>query len=40
MDSSKYTEKCLEILEKDKFAKINYDPTKRIERKIQRLNAN
>ena len=36
MDSSKYTEKCLELLENDQFAKINDDPTKRIESKIQR----
>ena len=27
MDSSKYTEKCLELPEKDRFLKINNDPT-------------
>ena len=36
MDSSKYTEKCLGLLENDRFAKIRDDPTKRIESKIQR----
>ena len=36
MDSSKYTEKCLEILGNDQFANINDDPTKRTESKIQR----
>lgn len=33
--SSKHTEKCLEIPEVDHFEKINDDPTKRIESKIQ-----
>ena len=36
MDSSKYTEKCLGILENDEFAKINDVPTKRLESEIQR----
>ena len=36
MDSSKYTEKCLGLLENNGFAKITDDPTKRIESKIQR----
>ena len=36
MYSSKYTEKCLGLLENDRFAKINDDSTKRIECKIQR----
>ena len=36
MDSSKYTEKCHGILENDQFANINFDPTKRMESKIQR----
>ena len=36
MDSSKYTEKCLGLLENDRFAKINNDPAERIESKIQR----
>ena len=36
MDSSKYTEKCLVILENDQFAKIKDNPTKRTESKIQR----
>ena len=36
MYSSKYTEKCLGLLENDRFAKINDDSTKRIESKIQR----
>ena len=36
MDSSKYTEKCLGLLENDRFAKTNDYSTKRIESKIQR----
>ena len=36
MYSSKYTEKCLRLLENDRFAKINDDSMKRIESKIQR----
>ena len=36
MDSSKYIEKCLSILDNEKFIKITGDPTKRIECKIQR----
>ena len=36
MDSSKYTEKCLGLLENDRFAKINDDPTKHIESKIRK----
>ena len=35
IDHSKYTEKCIELLENDRFAKVNDDPTKRIESKIQ-----
>ena len=35
IDHSKYTEKCIELLENDRFAKINDDPTKSIESKIQ-----
>ena len=36
MDSFKYTEKCLGLLENDRFAKINNDPTKRIGSKFQK----
>ena len=36
MDSSKYIEKCLGLLDNEKFVKITDDPTKRIECKIQR----
>ena len=36
MDSPKYTEKCLNINDNEKFVKIADDPTKRIECKIQR----
>ena len=36
IDSSKYTEKCLGIQQNDQFSKINDDPTKRTESKIQR----
>ena len=32
----KYTEKCLNLLNTDGFVKLNYDPTKTIEGKIQR----
>ena len=32
----KYTEKCLNLLNTDSFVKLNYDPTKTIEGKIQR----
>ena len=34
MDSSKYTEKCLGMLENDQFS--NDDPTKSIQSKIKR----
>ena len=32
----KYTEKCLNLLNTDSFVKLNYDPSKTIEGKIQR----
>ena len=34
MDSSKYTKKCLNILETEQFTKLRHDPTKSIENKI------
>ena len=34
MDSSKYIEQCLSMLDNEKFIKITDDPTKRIECKI------
>ena len=34
MDSSKYIEECLSILDKEKFIKITDDQTKRIKCKI------
>ena len=37
MDKTKYTNKCLEILETNQFTKLNHDPTKSVEGKIQRL---
>ena len=36
MDRSKYTEKCLSILQTEQFTKLRHDPTKSIESKIQR----
>ena len=36
MDSLKYIEKCLGLLDNEKFVRIFDDPTKRIECKIQR----
>ena len=35
MDKSKYTEKCLNILQTEQFTKLRHDPTKPIENKIQ-----
>ena len=35
MDKAKYTYKCLEILETNQFTKLNHDPTKSVEGKIQ-----
>ena len=32
----KYHEKCLELLNTDPFTKLNHDPTKKTEAKIQR----
>ena len=37
MDKAKYTYKCLEILETNQFTKLNHDPTKSVEGKIQTL---
>ena len=34
MDSSKYTEKCLNILETKQLTKLRHDPTKSIKNKI------
>ena len=36
MDRSKYTEKCLSILQNEQFTKPRHDPTKSIENKIHR----
>ena len=36
MDASKYTEKCLSILQTEQFTKRRHDPTKSIENKILR----
>ena len=38
MDKTKYTNKCLEILEANQFTKLNHDPTKSFEGKIQQLS--
>ena len=35
MDSSKYTEKCLNIFQTEQFTKLRHEPTKSIENKIQ-----
>ena len=37
MDRNKYTGKCLELLQTNQFMKLNHDPTKSIEGKIQRM---
>ena len=37
MDRTKYTNRCLEILETNQFTKLNHDPTKSVEEMIQRL---
>ena len=37
MDRTKYTNKCLEILETNQFTTLNHDPRKSIEKKIRRL---
>ena len=37
MDRTKYTDKCLELLQTNQFMKLNHDPTKSIEGKIQRI---
>ena len=37
MDRTKYTSKCLEIPETNQFTKLNHDPTKSVEEKIQQL---
>ena len=36
MDKTKYQGKCLAILDTNQFVKLNIDPTKEIETKIQR----
>ena len=35
MNSHKYHEKCLELLDTEQFQKLNHDPTKATERKVQ-----
>ena len=35
MNKDKYPEKCLELLDAEQFQKLNYDPTKTTERKVQ-----
>ena len=37
MDKTKYKGKCLAILDTNQFVKLNIDPTKEIETKIQRV---
>ena len=37
MDKTKYTKKCLEILETNQFTKLNHDPTKSVEEKMRLL---
>ena len=37
MDKAKYQEKCLALLNTNQFVKLNRDPTKQIEAKIQRV---
>ena len=35
---TKYTDKCLELLQTNQFIKLNHDPTKSVEDKIQRIS--
>ena len=35
MNRDKYHEKCLELLDTEQFQKLNHDPTKTTERKVQ-----
>ena len=37
MDRKNYTDKCLELLQTNQFMKLNHDPTKSIEGKIQHI---
>ena len=37
MDRTKYTDKCLELLQTNQFIKLNHNLTKSIEGKIQRI---
>ena len=37
MDKSKYTEKCMLLLNTKQFQKLDNDPTKTAEEKIQRM---
>ena len=37
INKPKYHEKCLELLNTDQCTKLNHDPTKKIEAKIQRV---
>ena len=37
MNSNKYTEKCLQILNTNQFVKLDSDPTKTTERKVQNI---
>ena len=37
INRTKYTNKCLEILETNQFTNLNHDPTKSVEEKTQRL---
>ena len=37
MDRTKYIDKCLGLLQTNQFMKLNHDPTKSIEGKIQRI---
>ena len=37
IDRTKYTDKCLELLQTNQFMKLNHDPNKPIEGKIQRI---
>ena len=37
MDRTKYTNKCLELFQTNQVIKLNHDPTKSVEGKIQRI---
>ena len=37
MNRNKYADKCLSILNSSHFIQVNYDPTDKLERKLQQV---